>query len=303
MNQNTGLRAELRKTEITKEIFSPVIKKFQRIQIQTHYKDECWSIDLIDRSNLSKYNKNYKFIFTIIDNHTKYAWAIPLKDKSGKSTTTAFKSLIEKEKRKPHKIWSDRGKEFYNTTFLHYLKEQNIQIYSTHSDLKAVFVERFNRTLLDLIKEPKYIEGKGNWLNHLDAALQKYNNRVHGTTKMTPFEMSFNTLIRAASPNLIPKNDNNNNHNNKLPKFQVGDFVRVPDKRNIYSKGYTTNWNRELFKIHSINKTNPVTYTLNDENGDIIQGKYYEQELLRSIFDFDSNNKTLESMNIFHKFE
>ena len=87
------------------------------------------------------------------------------------------------------------------------------------------------------------------------------------------------------------------------PKFQVGDFVRVPDKRNIFSKGYTTNWNRELFKIHSINKTNPVTYTLNDENGEIIQGKYYEQELLRSIFDFDSNNKTIESMNIFHKFE
>ena len=298
MNQNAGLR----KTEITKEIFSPVIKKFQRIQIQTHYKDECWSIDLIDRSNLSKYNKNYKFIFTIIDNHTKYAWAIPLKDKSGKSTTTALKGLIEKEKRKPHKIWSDRGKEFYNTTFLHYLKEQNIQIYSTNSDLKAVFVERFNRTLLDLIKEPMYIEGKASWLNHLDAALQKYNNRVHTTTKMTPFEMSFNTLIRAASPNLIPKNDKNN-HNNKLPKFQVGDFVRVPDKRNIYSKGYTTNWNRELFKIHSINKTNPVTYTLNDENGEIIQGKYYEQELLSSIFDFDSNNKTLESMNIFHRFE
>ena len=295
-----------KKKEIVKEIFSPVIKKFQRIQIQTHYKDECWSIDLIDRSSLSKYNKNYKFIFTIIDNHTKYAWAIPLKDKSGKSTTTALKSLIEKEKRKPHKIWSDRGKEFYNTTFLHYLKEQNIQIYSTNSDLKAVFVERFNRTLLDLIKEPMYIEGNGSWLNHLDAALDKYNNRVHGTTKMTPFEMSFTTLIRAtataASPNLIPKNGNNN-QNNKLPKFQVGDFVRVPDKRNIYSKGYTTNWNRELFKIHSINKTNPVTYTLNDENGEIIQGKYYEQELLRSIFNFDSNNKTLESMNIFHKFE
>ena len=87
----------------------------------------------------------------------------------------------------------------------------------------------------------------------------------------------------------------------------MGDFVRVPDKRNIYSKGYTTNWNRELFKIraasHSINKTNPVTYTLNDENGEIIQGKYYEQELLGSIFNFDSYNKTLESMNIFHKFE
>ena len=246
MNQKakagTGDGAELRdssrKTQIVREIFSPVIKKFQRFQIQTRYKDECWSIDLIDRSNLSKYNKNYKFIFTIIDNHTKYAWAIPLKDKSGKGTTIALKSLIEKEKRKPQKVWSDRGKEFYNTTFLHYLKEQNIQIYSTNSDLKAVFVERFNRTLLDLIKEPMYIEGKGSWLNHLDAALQKYNNRVHTTTKMTPFEMSFKSAIPRSHArsfaNLIP---NINKLHTASPKFQVGDFVRVPDKRNIYSKG------------------------------------------------------------------
>ena len=158
-----------------------------------------------------------------------------------------------------------------------------------------------------------FIEGKGNWLNHINNALDKYNNRVHGTTKMTPFEMSFNKPIRAASPN-------NNKNAAKLvatpsshkfraiataasPKIHVGDYVRVPDKRNIYSKGYTTNWNRELFKIHSINKTNPITYTLNDENGEIIQGKNYEQELLRSLFNFDSFNKTLESMIIFHKFE
>ena len=282
------------KKEIVKEIFSPVIKKFDRIKIIPHYKDECWSIDLIDRSSLSKYNKNYKFIFTIIDKYTKYAWAIPLKDKSGKSTTTAFKSLIEKAKRKPDKIWSDRGKEFYNKTFLDFLKEQNIQIYSTNSDLKAVFVERFNRTLLDLIKEHMYIEGKACWLNHLDAAMEKYNNRVHGTTKMTPFEMVTNT-------NKI--NNIKINKNEKILKFQVGDYVRVPDKRNIYSKGYTTNWNRELFKIHKINPTNPVTYGLVDENNEQIEGKYYEQELLRSIFNFKSNNKTLESMNIFHQYE
>ena len=118
--------------------------------------------------------------------------------------------------------------------------------------------------------------------------------RVHGTTKMTPFEVSFKTPI----PNLIPFPKLP-----KFPKFQVGDFVRIPDKKNIYSKGYTTNWNRELFKKHNINSTNPVTYTLEDENGEIIQGKYYEQELLRSLFNFDSNNKTLENMNIFHKFE
>ena len=280
------------KQKIAKEIFSPVVKKFDRIQIQTHYKDECWSIDLIDRSSLAKYNKNYKFIFTIIDNHTKFAWAIPLKDKSGKSTTTAFKKLIETSKRKPEKVWSNRGKEFYNKTFLDFLKQNEIQIYSTHSDLKAVFVERFNRTLLDLIKEPMYIEGKACWLNHINSALDKYNNRVHTTTRMTPFEASNKPID---PPTFVNKP--------KQPNFQVGDYVRVPDKRNIYSKGYTTNWNRELFKIQKINPTNPITYTLEDENNEQIAGKYYEQELLRSVFNFESNNKTLESMNIFHQFE
>ena len=71
----------------------------------------------------------------------------------------------------------------------------------------------------------------------------------------------------------------------------------------MYIKGYTTNWNKELFKIHIINSTNLVAYTLEDENKEVIQGKYYEQELLKSALNFESNNKTLKSMKIFHKFE
>ena len=97
-------------------------------------------------------------------------------------------------------MWSDRGKEFLHKTILNFLKEQNIQIYSTNSDLKAVFVERFNRTLLDLIKEAMYIAGKGNWLNHINIALDTYTNRVHGTTKTTPFEVSNDKAI----PHPIP---------------------------------------------------------------------------------------------------
>ena len=61
-------------------------------------------------------------------------------------------------------------KSFIILTFFKFLKQNNIEIYSTHSDLKAVFIERFNRTLLDLIKEPMYIEGKGSWINHLEKA-------------------------------------------------------------------------------------------------------------------------------------
>ena len=57
------------------------------------------------------------------------------------------------------------------------------------------------------------------------------------------------------------------------------EFVRVPDKQNLHNKRYTTNWNRELFKRHSINNRSPVTYSLEDEIKEIIRIKYYEQKL------------------------
>ena len=63
---------------LAKEVFSPQITKFRREGIIPFYKDETWSADLIDKSTLSKYNNNYKFILTVIDLFTKYAWAVPL---------------------------------------------------------------------------------------------------------------------------------------------------------------------------------------------------------------------------------
>ena len=129
-----------------------------------------------------------------------------------------------------------------------------------------------------------------------ESALEKKSNRAPRTTKMTPFEKStYQKLI----PNLIFSSKKKK----KLPKFQVEDFVRVPDERKLYSKCCKTNWNREFFKIHSINNTSPVTYILKDENKEILRGKYYEQEFLRPAFIFKSNSKTLESMNTFHKLE
>ena len=77
-----------------KEVFRPHITKFRRERITPLYKDETWSADLIDKLSLSKYNNNYKFVLTVIDIFTKYAWAIPLKNKSGLSITIGFKIIL-----------------------------------------------------------------------------------------------------------------------------------------------------------------------------------------------------------------
>ena len=92
---------------LAKEVFSPQITKCRRERIIQLYKDETWSADLIDKSSLSKYNNNYKFILTVIDIFTKYALAIPLKNKSGLSITNGFRIVLSEhpqggsESRKP----------------------------------------------------------------------------------------------------------------------------------------------------------------------------------------------------------
>ena len=169
-----------------------------------------------------------------------------------------------------------------------YLKNET-KLYSNYIDLKAMFIEKFNRTLLHIISKPMFINGDGNWVNILNDAVITYNNNIHSTINKTPVDASNNPdkvkyFVKSTKA---------------TPKFKVGDYVRNADKRNIFSKGYTSNWNRELFIVNEVLNTQPLTYKIEDINGEIIEGKYYEQELLISEFDFEAHIKVLESLNIF----
>ena len=147
MTMSINKTIEKQQQQLAKEVFSPQITKFKRQKIKLIYKDETWSADLIDKSSLSKYNNNYKFILTVIDIFTKYAWAIPLKNKSGFSITNGYKIVLSEhpqggsEPRKSEKLWVDRGSEFYNKTFRSLLEDygtgkaaSGIELYSTYSD-------------------------------------------------------------------------------------------------------------------------------------------------------------------------
>ena len=82
---------------------------------------------------------------------SKYSWVIPIKDKKRASIINAFKKILSDSNRKPNKIWVDQGSEFYNKSFKDFLKMNNIEMYSTYNEEKAVVAERFIRTLKDKI--------------------------------------------------------------------------------------------------------------------------------------------------------
>ena len=96
---------------------------------------------------ISKFNQGFRFLLYVIDIFSKYAWVVPLKDKKGVSIVNAFPKILDDSKRKPNKIWVDKGSEFYNRSMKSWLQKNDIAIYSTHNEGKSVLAERFIRTL------------------------------------------------------------------------------------------------------------------------------------------------------------
>ena len=101
--------------------------------------------------SLMKYNDNYRYILCIIDVFSKYAWCIPLKNKNATSVLHAVQNTIESSHRTPERIWVDRRSEFYNKDFERFLTSHNITMYSTYGESKAAVVERFIRTIKDIM--------------------------------------------------------------------------------------------------------------------------------------------------------
>ena len=101
------------------EIYSKAPRKnYPTNKIIYNHIDEIWSIDLADMIDYKISNKKcFRYIFIIIDNYSKYLWAIPLKNKYSQTITNEFSNILTTSKRKLLKLERDRGTEFYNIIF------------------------------------------------------------------------------------------------------------------------------------------------------------------------------------------
>ena len=109
---------------------------------------------------------------------------------------------------------------------------------------------------------------KNVYIDKLDDIVNKYNNAYRRTIKMKPVDIKDDTYI-----------DFKKEVNDKDPKFKVGDHVRISKYKKFFTKGYTPNLSEEVFLIKKVKNTVPWTY----DNGEIIIGTFYEQELQRLI--------------------
>ena len=109
-------------SQFTYTLHKQVVRKFKRNPIIVEVIDQQWEADLVDMQEFAKQNNDYKYIVTVIDCLSKYAWVKPLKNKSAKSVIIAFKEIFN-EGRIPVHLRTDKGRDFKNSAFISFLKE------------------------------------------------------------------------------------------------------------------------------------------------------------------------------------
>ena len=116
-SQGSGAANNNENIQLADELHKPITRKFEKRKVHSSFRDNTWGSDLADMQLLSKFNKGFRFLLCVIDISSKYAWVVPLKDKKGISIVNAFQEILDDSKRKPNKIFVDKGSEFYNNFF------------------------------------------------------------------------------------------------------------------------------------------------------------------------------------------
>ena len=223
-----------------------------------------------------------------MDKFSNYLWAIPLKNKYSQTITNEFSNILTSSKRKPLKIESDRGTEFYNSIFQNFLKSKIIHHYSRFTDKGTSIAERVIRTLRILLKKPVFEKGNGDWLSELPSVIKQYNKTNHHSIKVTPFQASKKSNEKEVYSILQDKRRKLN------PKYKLGQLVRTADIKKVFSKGDSTNCGYLLYTITEVIHDSIPSYRI-----DYLPERYNENLLLPTKLTLEQNNKVMKDLNLF----
>lgn len=238
--------------------------------------------DLLDMSNVAASNDSVHFILSVLDCFTRKAYVRVLPNKTGQAVTEAFRHVLDTNRLNNVRfVNTDKGREYYNQHFQRLLSERNIRHYTT-SNYKAYRVERFHRSLRELLGRYLTEKESDRYVDVLQPIVALYNRRYNRSLRMSPNEAEKEkNHFKVYAASLIsgePKG--------KSPaSLNVGDTVRISLARlepNIFRKtSWQPNFTQAYYTVRRVdNKSKKPQYALNDSSGKPIAGRFYAEELI-----------------------
>ena len=257
-------------------LHKPTRRRFPTLPVLVMGMDEQWTADLIEVGTIARYNRGYRYLLTVVDVLSKYAWVEPVKSKTGKDVTTAFEKILKRsDGRQPLKLQTDDGKEFYNKTFQALMTRKGINHISTSGDTKASVVERFNCTLKKRLYQYFTVKNTLKYLPVLKELVTGYNRSYHRSIKMAPEKVTMSNEERVwktlYGQCLGAKR--------KKAPLKVGDRVRLNKKHRVFKKSYLPGWTEEVFLVSRITPGVVPTYKIHEWDGTPLTGTFYGEDL------------------------
>ena len=152
--------------------------------------------------------------------HGLFLW----KTKEEVSIVNTFQKKLYSSERKPNKVWVDQGSELYKSFLKKWLKDNDTEVYSIYSENKSDVAEWFIRTLINAIYEHITAVSKNVYVDVLGDIVDECNNTFHRTIKMKHIDVKSDSYA-----------EYNENSNEKNPKFNVGNHVRISKYKNNFT--------------------------------------------------------------------
>ena len=255
------------------------IFKFKRRKIKVNGPYTLIQADTIFYRNYSRQNNGFKYILAVVDCFSRKNWCRPMKTTTADEAARNLEDIIQSMAYTPSQFASDQGNEFnskHPAIFNTLIDKYGMLMFTLKGPHKASIVERFIRTLKSRIERYFTEHNTVKWIDVLPKISEGLNNTYHRSIGMTPNQVTFDNrdevfenLYGALGPPT-------------LCKFQIGDHVRIPLEKDIFTKGYAVAWSEEIFKITDKRSDGSVCYYyIRTLDGQKVAGKrfYYEKEL------------------------
>lgn len=213
-------------------------------------------IDLLDVSLDSRFNSGVKYLLCCIDVYTKIAFVYPLKNKGEEEVLKGFKECMEEiyllSYSYPTVVDSDKESSFLSKRFSDYCKEKNITLRPIEGDEQAYQVERFNRTMREMIEKYQTSFNTRRYIDDLQNLVGNYNNSYHSRLEKTPLEAmvdnkEYEDNVRKQNMKATVRSIRGD-----FDGYKVGERVRVMLKKNIFDKGTSAKWSKSIHTIERI---------------------------------------------------
>jgi len=224
-------------------------------------------------------SNNYTAVFVVIDVYSRYAQAVPIKDKTASNITKQYQKMLKDSLLKmPRQFISDAGSEFKGQ-FAKLLKDNNVDhhVATPLNHNTTSIIDRFIYLMKERIVRQMNATHNDNWSDMISGFIEGYNKDLHSTINVRPVDVMLDKVVPFLKERTIKK----------LPLLKKGQKVRLKlteDKKGVNRNRSTDReyWTKESYKIESAHYSpeNIRYYYVEDSTGEKNKHLFYHNELL-----------------------